>query len=299
MKTPTPSRPLTLLFASLSLLGSGALHAQEADSGRYSIMLGGSMTGAGDMEYHGLALGEVETQRYQFTAEYEIPFGKEWTFQTGLEYERVEVDHDLGETLVPGSLTKTALTLGARWAFAENWAASASISPGFYGDDEVDFSDGFNVPFMLLGHWRASDNLSVAFGLRVNAFSDSTVMPVANVSWEINPQWELTLGVPRTELRYQWSERLSLYGGAAFEGSSYAVDSPNRVSPDGRSLRDTYLSESEIRALVGMGYTFDSGLKLSIEGGYAFDRKFDYHERDVELEVDPGAFAALSVSFSF
>lgn len=262
-------------------------------------MLGGSFTGAGDLEFAGATLGEVETTRYRFEGSYMIPISESWMFEIGGEYNLLQTDHSLNASLIPEDLTKIALNLRTFWNIDEKWALSASLSPGFYGDDEVDFSDAFNAPLMLLGQWQKSDSVSVAFGLRVDAFSDMPVLPVLGVNWKINPEWELALGAPRTELRYKWSEQLSLYGGAAFEGESYAVNNPSLVTPLGRPLRDTYVSESEIRALLGLEYQLQSGLKFTVEGGYAFDRKFDYHEQNVELDIDSGAFGALSVSYSF
>jgi hypothetical protein len=152
---------------------------------------------------------------------------------------------------------------------------------------------------MVLGMWQKSESLSVAFGFRVDAFSDMPFIPVLGVNWKINSEWELSLGVPRTELRYQLNEHLAIYGGAAMEGNSYAVNNPSLVTPSGEPLGDTYVSESEFRALMGVEYKFDSGVKLNVEGGYGFGREFDYHDEDVKLEIDPGAFGAVSVSFAF
>lgn len=289
---------MTGAATSLLLLATGTLAAQE-DKPPFSIMLGGSMTGEGDVESSGTLLGEVETTRYKVEATYSVPSEGNWSFEIGGTYEALETDHSHVDSLLPENLTAVSLNLQAMWRISNRWAFIADVEPGFYGDDEVDFSDAFNAPLTLLGRWQKSDDLSVMFGLRVNAFSDSVVLPVLGVAWEINPEWELVLGVPRTELRYQWSEQLSLYGGVALEGSSYAVDDPSVTAPGGAPLRDTYVSESEIRGLIGMEYRFDSGVKLSVEGGYAFEREFDYHDEDVKLEVDPGAFGAVSVSFSF
>lgn len=283
----------------LTFISAGTLRAQQPPEERFSIMLGGSMTGVGDVEYSGDTLGEVETTRFEAEASYSIPFNEEWTFEIGGVYERLDTDLTRDISLIPEDLSAISLNLSAMWRINDKWAVNARISPGFYGDDEVDFSDALNAPLMVLGLWQKSENLSVALGLRVDAFSDMPFLPVLGVKWKINPEWELSLGVPRTEARYQWSEQLSLYGGFAMEGNSYAVDNPSLVTPSGSPVGDTYVSESEFRGLLGLEYKFDSGVKLNVEGGYGFGREFDYHDEDVKLEVDPAAFGAVSVSFSF
>ena len=288
-------------FAWLSLLSVEVLLAQAGQDERFTIMLGGSMTGTGDLEYRGNGSGEVETFRYQIEGSYEIPLNDRWIFEVGGEYERMEADHDMQNSPVPENLSKIALTLGAYRKIDDHWGISAALAPGLYGDDEVDSSDALNVPFRLMGHWNKSEDLSVIFGFRVDTFSDSELMPILMVNWEISPQWELIAGVPRTVVTYQWNDNLNLYGGVDFAvGGSYAVDDENVVSPRrGRSLRDTYVTESEIRAMIGVDYRLDSGVRLKFEAGYAFDRSFDYHERDVELEMDSASFAGLSVSYAF
>ena len=285
--------------ASLTVITAGTLRAQQPPDERFSIMLGGSMTAAGDVEYKGDDLGEVETSRFEIEGSYSIPLNEHWRFEVGGTYNHLKTDHDHRDSLIPGNLSAISLDLRAMWRINDKWRVSAGIAPGFYGDDEVDFSDALNVPLMALAFWQKSEDLSVAFGFRVDAFSDMPFIPVLGVNWKINPEWELSLGLPKTELRYEWSRQLSLYGGMAFEGNSYAVDDASLETPSGRPLRDTYVSESEFRALLGFEYKFDSGVKLAVEGGYAFGREFDYHEKDVKLEIDPGAFSGVSVSFAF
>lgn len=298
MKTTKLSKLLGVVTG-VAGITAGTLMGQQPPEERFSVMLGGSMTGAGDVELSGDTLGEVETTRAKVEASYSIPAGEEWSFEIGGTYERLDTDFTRDITLIPEDLTAISLKLAVLWRINDQWALNASVSPGFYGDSEVEFSDGLNAPLMLLALWQKSENLSVAAGLRVDAFSDLPVLPVLGVNWKINPEWELGLGVPRTELRYQRNERLALYGGFAMEGNSYAVDNPSLVTPSGVPVGDTYVSESEFRVLLGVEYTLDSGVKLTVEGGYGFGREFDYHDEDVKLEVDPGAFGAISVSYAF
>jgi len=297
MKTST-SLKLLGATAGLTFIPIGSLEAQPPEE-RFSIMLGGSMTGAGDVEYKGGTLGELETNRYKIEAGYSIPLNGEWMFEIGGTYDALEADFTKGISMIPENLTAASVNLRAMWRMDEKLSLSASIAPGFYGDDEVDFSDALNAPLMVLGFWQKSENLSVAFGVRVDAFSDMPVLPVLGVNWKINPEWELSFGVPRTELRYRWDERLSFFGGFAMEGNSYAVDDPALVTSSGKSLGDTHVSESEFRALMGLEYKLNSGVMLNLQGGYGFGREFDYHDEDVKLEADPAAFGAVSVSFAF
>jgi hypothetical protein len=77
------------------------------------------------------------------------------------------------------------------------------------------------------------------------------------------------------------------------------VDDPAVIAPEGKNLRDTKLEVREYRALVGARHDFGGGVYLRVEGGYAFGRKFDYYDRDVEVKADSALYGALSLGVSF
>lgn len=288
-----------------TLLATGLLQAQTPDSaaelsGTISTILEGSLTSGGDLERADANTGgEVETTYFHLNGTYDQPVGEAWSYQIGVDYDYLKLDYDGPASLLPDTLTGVALELGARWRFSDAWVFGARITPGFYGDDEVDSGDAFNVPAMFTATWIQSDRLSATLGLRVNPFSDSEIMPVAQVRWDINPEWTVVVGMPRTEARYRVNERLTVFGGVGVLGGSYAVDDPSIVAPPGKSLRDTKVSVSEFRGLVGIDYEFTPNTKLSLEGGYAFSREIDYHERGVEYEADSAATLGLSLSISY
>lgn len=288
-----------------ALLTTGLLQAQSSDSsaersGTFSTIFEGGYTSGGDLEHRDANTGgEVETTHFRWNGTYEQPVGEAWSFQIGADYDYLKLDYDGPASLLPDSLTGVALELGARWRFSDTWAFGASIAPGLYGDDEVDSSDAFTVPAMFTATWIYSDRLSVTLGLRVNPFSDSEIMPVAQVRWDINPEWTLVLGMPRTEARYRVNKRLTVFGGVGMLGGSYAVDDPSTVAPLGKSLRDTKVSVSEFRGVIGIDYAFTPDTKLSLEGGYAFSREIDYHERGVKYEADAAPTLGLSLNISF
>lgn len=283
------------------ILGATLLHGQSAPTGggSFSTTFSGSFVGAGELELNGVKSGEVKTRSFNWKASYEHPFGEALSFTLGAGYEHFSVDYNRIGSPIPETLTAAFMELGVQWKYGDRWVFSASLEPGLYGDDEVDSSDAFTVPALLLATWIKDKNLMVSFGAKVSPFSDNVVMPVAAIRWAYNDDWTFVFGVPRTEARYRFNERLTFFGGAGFAGGTYAVDDPAVVGPPGRSLRNTKLSISEIRGLVGVDYDFTPRLNLSLEGGYTFIREFDYHERDVEYEADAAASASLSLRFSF
>ena len=207
----------------------------------------------------------------------------------GGTWERYEVD--ASSTLpVPKTLQGAALNLAGAMALDGDWMVSLTVSPGM---------DGFNAPGLLLGTRKISPTFSVAVGLRFDALSDNSVLPIAGFRWQPAPEWTVSLGAPRTEAVYKVREGIEVFGGGSFQGGGFAIDDPQLRSSGTISLRDTYVDYREIRAGGGVRWALAKTVSLEIEGGWVVDRRFDYYERSLEVKTDGASFWHVGLSTRF
>lgn len=256
-------------------------------------------TAAGDTKFGGVKTGDVEATRYRFIGGVDVPVSDAWSMEVGVLFDRLDLDSS--SSLIPLSdrLDAIAAVIGVSWKINDAWSAKVDLSPGFYGDAEVDAGDAFTVPAVVAAQWRFRPDLSFTFGVSVQPFADTTVMPLLGVRWAIDERWTLTAGVPRTEITYALNGRTRVFGGISMQGGAYAVDDPSVTAPAGKNLRDTKIEVSEIRGVFGLRRELGRGIVLGLEAGYAFERTFDYYDRGLEVEADGAVFGAISISGAF
>jgi len=216
----------------------------------------------------------------------------------GGTWERFEVDAT-SALPVPKKLQSAALNLAGAMALDGDWMVSLTVSPGFYAAGSSPGMDGFNAPGLLLGTRKISPTFSVAVGLRFDAFSDNSILPIAGFRWQPAPEWTVSLGAPRTEVVYKIREGVELFGGGSMEGGGFAIDDPQLRSSGTISLRDTYVDYREIRAGGGVRWALAETVSLEIEGGWVVDRRFDYYERSLEVKTDGASFWHVGLSTRF
>jgi len=200
---------------------------------------------------------------------------------------------------VPEKLRGAAIDLAGAMALDGDWMVSLTVSPGFYSAGSSPGSDGFNAPGLLLGTRKISPTFSVAVGLRFDAFSDNSILPIAGLRWQPAPEWRVSLGAPRTEAVYTVRKGIELFGGGSLQGGGFAIDDPRLQSAGTISLRDTYVDYQEIRAGAGVRWALTETVSLEIEGGWVVDRRFDYYERGLEVKTDGASFWHVELSTRF
>jgi hypothetical protein len=78
-----------------------------------------------------------------------------------------------------------------------------------------------------------------------------------------------SVGFPRTEVAYSYDEKTTLFAGASFESTAYAIDDPAIVAPAGSDLRETELENRAVKATLGVQRKFGSRCSARLEGGAA------------------------------
>ncbi|EIP97076.1 hypothetical protein OpiT1DRAFT_01504 [Opitutaceae bacterium TAV1] len=270
-----------------------------SDFGSVEFVASAGFVANADTVTGGSKTGDVDISHFRITAIQPYRLSPTITLEGGIHVDYLDINTSSAAVALPDELVQVALVIGATWQINPDWELLANVRPGLYGDGEVSDSDRFNVPFNVMARWTVNPALALVFGVRVNPFADDVVMPVASLRWQIDESWLLTAGVPRTEIAYAVNDRLSVFGGVGVNGGTYATDDPGIQAPAGRNLRDTKVDVSEFNASVGATWKLTPRLSLRVEGGYVFEREFDYYDRNVKVEPDDAAFVSLSLTASF
>jgi outer membrane receptor for monomeric catechols len=151
-------------------------------------------------------------------------------------------------------------------------------------------SGALNFPVPILSYaWNPSDNFHLNIGL-----------PLA-LMWK--PVDDLTLDLSYTPLTnvnalatYRLSDQLRLYGGYQNLTESYFL--ADRVNTSDRFFG------LEERLVTGVKWDLLRNLKLDVNGGYAFDRRYGEGRNQTSglydrVDVSSGAFLGLKLNWKF
>jgi hypothetical protein len=251
----------------------------------------GTYVGDGDVERgeHGnLVISDFhETQgmvRFILT-----PMTKIGILRLGVQTERYSFSFG-GNAAIPDNLHSTNLIIGLDTEFSDSFLIRIEAQPGFYGTDFDDFGrDTFNVPFIIGGTYIYSSNLQFVFGVGVDAWRQTPVLPGGGVRWKFAPQWTLNAVVPTPRLEYEPNSNLLIFAGADLRLTNYRVEKNFGTLRGDPSLNHASISYEEARVGAGLEWKLSTATKLSFEGGYIPFRDFDFHRTQVRYHQDGGA----------
>ncbi len=249
---------------------------------------------SGGVEGNGGSLGDVAVTSFGGSVRTFRPLDRQGRgLILGLAWEDYQLDVDPGVPL-PDQLRELQLVLGLNYPLNERWTAGVLARPGLASDFDSITSDDVNLPVLLSLRYTRSPELVWLFGLNVDPFSEYPVIPLVGVRWQFAPQWTFSLGLPRTGVAYAITEKLTLNGGVSMSGGSFHVGEAQAPG-----IRDTLLSYREIRVGVSADYHLSPALAVGVEMGSTVQRKFDYFDRDFDLDGDNVGYLRLSVSGKF
>ena len=289
-------------FVLLAALSAISVRAQPASATFRAGLLdswsiGYSYSSNADLTRNG-PTGDVAVNTFNISTSSRSPISKESLFVYGANFTNYELSSSPG-TPLPDRLSEASLNLGVINRFSPAWAVSAFARPGFYGDF-TRLSDSFNVPVLALANYARTQNLVWSFGLRVDAFSETPVLPVAGVRWQFAPAWTFNLGFPQAGFVFKASPTSIWRAGVSFQGGSFRIsDNLGTPAPGVKRLANTLMDYREVRAGIGADFTLPRGFSLNLDAGIVTDRQFDYYDRDYGLNGDPAAYGAISLSAKF
>jgi long-subunit fatty acid transport protein len=288
-----------LCFAGLCLAPTiNATAADKPDDYKGVFNASFGSTGDSKLKLGNQPLGELNTRNYSADYVAILPCGDQWDLRAGVGWQRFQFDH-AKEAPVPDYLQSVNLKLGATWKFKDKWALRADLSPGLYSDFK-DFSwDDFNVPAMAAFTYTPKKELVWAFGLRVDVRNEYPVLPFIGVRWKFAEEWTLALMAPKLGLEFVPHDQWMFNAGIDFKGGSYRV-ARNFGNASGRpELNNQDVSYRELRAGVGAQYKINKTWKVTVDAGWAIDRRFKFEERDLQLRAGGAPFAQLGVTASY
>lgn len=240
----------------------------------------------------------LDEQLFKLDYKASVPVSPQTVVQGILGYHRF----DFGSTstsITPQNLQSEIVGAGVGYKIDDNWSLLGSFTPqfqevnGWNNSTYINFTGGAGATYT----W--SPDLSLTFGVVVSPGAFSTpVLPMATLKWKIDSQWTLVVGLPRTSITYAFSDTLSLWGSAAFEGGQYKTgdhygDAAGRPDLDNRKMDYT-----EVRVGVGADWKFSSPFTLTGQLGSAVYREFAF-EHNNKIKADPALLAELGLRADF
>jgi hypothetical protein len=204
---------------------------------------------------------------------------------------------------VPSSLQELNLVIGADLSLSDHWLMRVEVMPGVYTDfADVGWED-VNAPLNMGFTYLVNERIQWAFGFQMNWMSDWIIVGGAGVRWQISDYWTLNFMVPKPRIEYAAAEGLTLYLGLDFRGGSFRVGDHFGDTIDREELNGALISYREYRAGGGLSWVAcKSGgvqLSLDVEGGFVFNREFDFHRTRVDFSSDPAPYASIGAKAKF
>ncbi|MGB0580512.1 MAG: hypothetical protein ACPGVU_12475 [Limisphaerales bacterium] len=171
--------------------------------------------------------------------------------------------------------------------------------PGLYSDFSDVSGDDFNSPVLIEGAYRVNDSLEVGIRANVDPFRNNVLVATPGVSWLINELWKLELWFPRPQIEYSMRDDITLFAGGSVSGGSFRVADDFGTSLGRPTLNGEKVDYREVRAGAGVRVEFGRGILGEFAGGWIFDRRFEFHERNLTLNGDGAPYVQVSLGAQF
>ncbi|MGJ8657335.1 MAG: hypothetical protein ACSHX6_12880 [Akkermansiaceae bacterium] len=225
----------------------------------------------------------------------------------GFRYALDRYDFD-GTTADWGAVHHVNLGLASRWKVNEDWLWANYGVVGYSAEEGSDKDDGLNFNYISIAEYKVNDRLTIGPGVGFSSKIDQdiSIFPIVYIEWEINDEWSLGSGpsevaaaganvyleyTPKV-LQDKWMFTTGFY----YSGSTYKLSS-NATTADGSA------EERLASVYAAASYTMDSGVKLSLIGGYHFFQSygiFDNGGNELSKEIlEDAPYVGVSVGFDF
>jgi hypothetical protein len=280
------------LFAGSDKDFSTASSAVEEESYKFSaeFTIEQAYIGGADVRRAGRNVNNFD-EYYSNVAFIYTPRIKFGILRLGAQWERYSFGFpSTGGEQLPNTLQSVNSIVGLDTKFSDSLLLRFEAQPGFYGTtfDHLD-GDSFNVPFVLGGTYIYTPELQFVFGVGVNVQGRFPVIPGGGIRWRFAPQWVLNAVLPTPRLEYQVNRNLTFFAGADIKANTFRMDDHFGDSHGDTSLNSAWLSYEEVRTGVGAEWKINSSISLTVEGGYAPYRQFDFHRTEVRYHNQSGA----------
>lgn len=244
------------------------------------------------------ALGDIDSAELQGVWVAPVIRRSSFDILGGISYRRLQFGKPAGAP-VPNSLQGIAGVIGAQSNFADNWRARIEAFPGLYSDFSDISGDDFTVPLLLETAYELNPSLELGAQLMMHPFRKNPVVGMVGITWLINDDWSLNFWLPRPQLEYQWSDDLDLFVGGSLSGGSFRVAEDFGTALGRPELNGEVVDFQEVRAGAGARFNLGRHITAEIAGGWIFDRRFEFYERNLTANGDGAPYVQFSLGARF
>lgn len=298
------SRLTTALVAGSLLATGAALSANEprpeVEDGWFRAWPPASVNYTFPAAVHadGARIGQLDTVEYRATYLASVKPSAHFHWLLGADWQRLEAGVPAGAPL-PDTVQSAAAVIGFDWFFRDGWRARLEVLPGVYSDFRDASGDDLNAPFNVEVSYAIGPRLLIGGQLNVNARRESPVLGAVGVRWRFAEDWLLSLWFPRPRLEYFATEHVTLFAGAHLVGGTFVVAEDFGQRHGRAALDGQPVDFQEVRVGGGIRFTIQSRFALEIGGGWTLDRRYDFHERNLELESGNAPYVQLGLGLQF
>ncbi|PAW79116.1 MAG: hypothetical protein B9S32_03935 [Verrucomicrobia bacterium Tous-C9LFEB] len=258
-----------------------------------------SYAGKADLDSNPGALDEQVTA-FRYGAS--IPVNPEVTILAGVQYTRLDFGQSEGSPL-PNSLETVAISTGLHYKISNQWSVFGIVSPQLNllnSWDEISSQD-IRMGGAVGAVYEFNKDLSVQFGLALNpGQKDWLIIPLLGLNWRFAESWTLNLGLPKTSIDYQLSQKLRLSViEMAFHGGTYRTGSTYGNSVGRPELNDRDLTYTEVRVGTGATYALTKNVDLGLSAGVVAYREFKFEDSGYKQKVEPAPYVQVGVKVGF
>ncbi len=240
------------------------------------------------------SLGEIDTTHFRVRYGVSAPASKRYSWRMGVEYERYSVGVPRGAFL-PDTLQSVAVNLGNTLRVGDKWALQFEMDPGVYSDfEDMDWED-LNAPLSFRALYFHRPNLIWTLAVIGNIKSEFPIVGGIGARWLPTERLTVDVILPRPQVAYEASDRITLFAGGEFKGGGYRVaeDFGSRLGRPDLNDQDVFYRE----ARVGGGFKCKLTEKVSavLEGGWVIDRRFTYVDRNLQLNGDGAGYFQIAI----
>jgi hypothetical protein len=255
-------------------------------------------TAPGDLAGDGWRGGELDvlTVRAGLNRRYQI--ATDWWANVGAGWDGTWFGVPQGAPL-PESVTTVALRVGVQWRPAERWSVLLEARPGLFSDlEDVGWQD-VNVPVVVGAGYEISTNLVVVLGVGVNFWSRLATMGGPGAMWRFAEDWRLNLILPKPSIDWTPTRGWTVFAAGEIRGGGWRVAEDFGRTHGDPGLDGDTLGYREIRLGGGLRWSMGPILRLTLEGGYAVGRRFEYRDADRSFDVGAAPYVQFNLGGAF
>jgi hypothetical protein len=253
--------------------------------------------GPAETTFRGAHVGESAASSLNLGLDSRFNLNDQWFIPVGLQSDNYFLG-SLDHVPVPDDIHTLHLRTGLGWRMNDEWTFTGIAGPELYRFTDLQAND-IGAFGGFLATYRPSATHIWTFGIFASPNNDVPVLPVVGLRWQINDQYTLEVGMPKTRLTYHIDPKWSLYTGLDLNGTTFRA-SDNLGTQIGRPQYNNALATyRDIRLGVGVGYDLGHGLRAEVEGGYSVYRRIDYKDIDQRVNFDPAPYVRAGLSYRF